>query len=46
MSTLIATLRRVAQDLRRRPIPLSDLIPLLQQAADRIEQLENEKGSK
>lgn len=35
-------LRRMASDLRRKPIPLSDMIPLLLEAADTIEQQRDE----
>lgn len=35
-------LRRFARELRRSSMSLADLIPLLQQAADRIDQLEKD----
>lgn len=35
-------LRRMAAELRRRPIPLSDMIPLMLEAADVIEQQQEE----
>ena len=34
---IIAELRKVAAELRTRPIPLADVIPLLQRAADALE---------
>lgn len=37
---LVERLRGMVQELRRTPKPISDVVPLLQQAADRIEQLE------
>ena len=37
--TVAAELRRVAGELRTRPVPLRDLIPLLTKAADTIDQL-------
>lgn len=37
-------LRRFARELRRSSMSLADLIPLLQQAADRIDQLEKERS--
>jgi hypothetical protein len=37
--TVLTRLREQASNLRRKPTPLSDLIPLLQDAADVIEQL-------
>lgn len=35
-------LRRMANELRRKPTPLSDVIPLMLEAADTIEQLRDE----
>jgi hypothetical protein len=35
-------LRKVCSEIRRKPTPLSDLIPLLQEAADKIDYLEED----
>lgn len=42
MEQLNERLRRQADELRRRPIPLADLIPVLQQAADAVDQQQQE----
>lgn len=39
MNTLPERLRAMARDIRRRPIPLADVIPLLTEAADEIDTL-------
>jgi hypothetical protein len=36
-TAIIAELRKMASELRRRPIPLADMIPLLLRAADALE---------
>jgi hypothetical protein len=38
--TLHERLRDVANKLRTKPIPLSDLIPILHEAADELEELD------
>lgn len=43
---LALKLRGVALELRRKPVPLAHIIPLLQQAADHIERLDAEKEKK
>jgi hypothetical protein len=42
MNTLAQDLRHAASEIRRRPYPISDLIPLLQRAADQLDALEDE----
>ena len=37
---IIEQLRRYAMELRRRSIPLSDIIPLMLEAADRLEAIQ------
>lgn len=41
METIQEKLRRVADTLRIKSIPLKDIIPLLQESADKFDQLEN-----
>jgi len=41
---LAARLRETAQSIRRKPMPLADFIPLLQQAADALESPERVQG--
>lgn len=41
METLQQKLRRIAGELRIKPYPIKDLIPLLQRAADKLDSLEN-----
>lgn len=38
-------LREVCKDIRRKPLPISDLIPLLQQAADELDDMESIIGN-
>ena len=40
--TLMPRLRGMIQKLRRTPMPISDVVPMLIQAADKIEELEAE----
>ena len=42
INAVAMTLRQMSDRLRRQPIALSDLIPMLQQGADEIERLEDE----
>jgi hypothetical protein len=35
-------LRRIAQEIRRKPVALYDFIPMILEAADRIDSLEND----
>ena len=37
MSNLVERLRKACEEVRRKSFPLSDLIPLLQEAADALE---------
>jgi hypothetical protein len=41
LNDLSEKLRKISLDLRVKSIPLSDIIPLLQKAADRIDELES-----
>ena len=41
-SGLVYRLRQIPEQLRRTPLPIADVVPLIQQAADRIEELEAE----
>jgi hypothetical protein len=40
MSDLVKRLRDWCENIRRKPAPISDAIPMVQQAADRIQALE------
>lgn len=42
-SNLSKDLRKVIRDIRRKPYPIKDLIPLLQQAADQLDHLPQKK---
>lgn len=42
MNKLAIQLRKTITDIRTRPYPIKDLIPLLQQAADQLDRLEKE----
>jgi HAMP domain-containing protein len=42
MATIISRLRFATEKLRRTSMPISDIIPLLQYAADEIEELEKQ----
>jgi hypothetical protein len=42
MNTLIERLREACKKLRRTPMPIADVIPMLQEAADTIEAMQRE----
>lgn len=42
MTRLTQDLRHAVFEIRRKPYPISDLIPLLQRAADQLDDLEDE----